>query len=101
VNASSEGGRASCDAMTEENDYSKQSDSTTKAKGMNSNLYSHAIIDRELYKAIDAEGAVAVHNNYYHTFAKIPLNYIVIVIDSAMVFKVYATFATATSSGFD
>jgi hypothetical protein len=101
VIASSEGGTVSCDAMTEENDYSKQSDSTTKATGMYSNLYSHAIIDRELYKAIDAEGAVAVHNNYYHTFAKIPLNYIVIAIDSAMVFKVYATFVTATWNDFD
>jgi hypothetical protein len=101
VIASSEGGRLGCDAMTEENDCSIRSDSATKATGINSSLYSHAIIDREFYKAIDAEGAVAVHNNYYHTFAKIPLNYIVITIDSAMVFKVYATFATATSSDFD
>lgn len=91
MNASSKDGSASCDVMSEENDCSMRSDSATKATGMHSSSYSHATIDREFYKAV-----VAVHNNYYHTFAKIPLNYIVIAIDSAMVFKVYATFANAT-----
>lgn len=80
-----------------------QSDSATKAKGKNSSSssYRHAIIDRKLYKAIDAKGAVVLHNNYSHTLAKVPLNYIIVAIDSAMVFKVYATFVAAKWDDFD
>jgi hypothetical protein len=100
VNASSKDGGISETVKSEESYWLASSDFTTKVKGKNSSSYNHAIIDTGFYKAAIAI-AVHVHNNYYHIFAKMALNYITIVINNDVVFKVCATAIGATWDDFD